>query len=223
MRRVSGVELDLFWTGLSIDDRRQVVKELTTYVRAVSEITLPYFQSAEGLPKREPTLLDHSYPTDKNMYDPIPEPLPGPLTVAEFRANMRLASEGVEPPEMDPPLFHLYHNDMSPGNIFLSGTDIPKEKGCSHVHVSAIIDWERTGFYPRFWITQHMDEAKENFWLSYGDPDDLRRELKLSLEQVEFPGGDGLRDWWSRHHKGRWNFINRKWFDRRATETAKTA
>ncbi|MCJ1236126.1 hypothetical protein MMC14_004103 [Varicellaria rhodocarpa] len=91
--------------------------------------------------------------------------------------------------------FHLYHNDMGPGNIIVSGTDIPKEDRKSHVHVAGIIDWERAGFYPRFWVVFHIEAGKENFFVSLTDEQyktlgwylyHYGHNLKLSLERRGF-------------------------------------
>ena len=71
-------------------------------------------------------------------------PSPGPLIVEEFQEGMRQASDIVKLPELDS-AFHLDHR-----HIIISGMDIPKEDGKSHVHVADIIDWERAGFCPRF-------------------------------------------------------------------------
>ena len=219
MRRVHGVVLDDIFLDLSTTDQIQVTTELADYVKRVSEITAPYLQSADGEPLRSTSLLNHPAPLVEDTWDPIHEPLPGPLTVEEFRAGICQGSDGVEPPAMDSE-FHLYHNDMSPGNIILSGTDKPKEVGKSHVHVAGIIDWERAGFYPKFWISYHLKVVKPIFYLSLtleqietldsGYYDYYGNNLMLSLERRGFPKSTNLDDWWSRHREGSYKVFNRR-------------
>lgn len=65
-----------------------------------------------------------------------------PLTV--YESKKYFLREDLHPnPEIEE-RFHLYHPDLGPGNILVSSQS---------QKLSAIINWESAGFYPRFWIS----------------------------------------------------------------------
>ncbi|KAI4129881.1 MAG: hypothetical protein LQ347_003596 [Umbilicaria vellea] len=152
-RRVHGVSLDFVWFDLSSNDKGQVIDEIAAYTKTLAEIKSPLFQNADGSAVADARLLGDD--PLLRTYDPNPNGWPGPLTAEELGDYIRTSSEGCEPLEIGPD-FHFYHNDPSPGNIIVSGTDEAQTEGESHVHVAGIIDWERAAFFPKWWITLYL-------------------------------------------------------------------
>lgn len=73
-----------------------------------------------------------------------------PTYTAEQLATRLLKEDGVVPPAIDKE-FYFYHTDLSPTNIFVVGP-IPDDKSELPL-LTAIIDWEAAGYYPRWWIS----------------------------------------------------------------------
>lgn len=184
-----------------------MIKELAAHTKVVTAITAPRYQYADGSPTGDGTFLDND--PCLRMFDPRPDGWPGPFTAEELREHMREISEGVEPPEFGPD-FHLFHNDMSPENVILSGTDEPKEEGKSHVHVAAIIDWAEAAFFPKFWISLRLTIPGGYFlYLSIEQMETDRdqcaqyiRGLNRELENLGFPHGQDFEPWHKAHDKG---------------------
>ena len=75
--------------------------------------------------------------------------------------------------------FHFYHPGLGPGNIM----------DANH-KVSAIIDWEAAGFYPRLWISTKPSVSSElDFHPLISGVEDLewRRRLRIRLEEHGYP------------------------------------
>ena len=100
-----------------------------------------------------------------------------PLDVREskiyfFREGLHLNPEIEEQ-------FHLYHPDLGPENILVHNKKL-----------SAIIDWECAGFYPRFWIsTKPSVSPGLNFYPPIPGVDEIewRKRLRIKLEESGYP------------------------------------
>ena len=180
----------------------------------MSAITAPRFQTVSGEPVLNTNLVSITAETEwgpLGQWGPIPAVIPGPFTVSEFREYLLADSDGVEPPEMDAE-FHFTHEDLSPTNVILSGTEIPKSEDESHVHVASIIDWEAAGFYPKFWIALYLLHPNGAHWLSL-DEEQCRTDVNLamqyavmvsrSLTKLGWPSGGEMFPWWRNFIKGK--------------------
>ncbi|SLM34723.1 Protein kinase-like domain [Lasallia pustulata] len=197
-RRVHGKMLDDVWHSLKREDHKQVAKELAAYTKSLAKITAPAFQDVDGHHLADRCLI----PYDSHKLEPF--------TAEELREHMRNVSNGIEPPECGPE-FHLFHANMGPSNVLLSGMDKAHTKRKSNVHIAGIVDWHYAGFYPKFWITtlplielpiyylsvtqEQMVSPKYDYWVS-SYMDCLHRAMKKL----------GFRDddlyWWIEHYEG---------------------
>ena len=88
----------------------------------------------------------------------------------------------MEPSDDMDAAFYITHADLSPTNIILSGTAVPKsEDGASYVHIAAIVDWESAAFYPRFWIALYLVHPLGAHWLTLGD-EQYRENVNLATQ-----------------------------------------
>ena len=201
-RRIHGVSVDSAWFKLHPEDHLQLVKELAAHTKAIAGIKAPLFQRLNGENQEESVLVG------SNIQDQICTAQPGPYTAEEFREHLRKASDGLEPPEFGPE-FHLYHNDMGPTNVMISGTDEPHTEGKSHVHIAGIFDWERAGFYPKFWITLVPILPGGGYCLGLTE-EQMEEDMSLcsgyvlgmdaALQEVGFQSGFDFGTWWSNHY-----------------------
>jgi hypothetical protein len=105
----------------------------------------------------------------------------GPFPGAEIKVYMsRISSEPV--PEFDESLpLPLYHPDLGPTNILVSG-DGDK--------VAAIIDWEAAAYFPRFWVATRP-ASNWAFRLSHpnsgADKNEWSELFVAALEEKGFP------------------------------------
>ena len=213
-RRIHGPSLDEAWWKLSTRDKRQVSEEIANAIRQLSEITAPRFQDASGGPVADESLvlLDRSRGGPLSDWGPYRGGVPGPFTSSEFREYLLAISNGVEPPEMDAE-FCFTHGDLSPGNVILSGTESPRSEDKSHVHVAAIIDWERAAFVPKFWIMLYLVHPLGAHWLSLGE-EQYRTNVNLAMQyaamvsevlkkELAWPLGEEMFPWLRQFVNGR--------------------
>ena len=197
-RRVHGKMADDVWHSLKAEDHVQVARELAAYQKSIAEITAPAFQDVEGhrIPDR------HFLPYDGEWHEPF--------TAEELREQLRKASNGIEPPEFGPE-FHLFHGDLGPSNVILSGMDEPRTEGESHVHVAGIVDWQYAGFYPKFWITtlpllphpqyalsvtmEQMESPRYSHWVG-----SYIFCLLTAMGELGFQDDFKGQSWWIAHH-----------------------
>lgn len=150
---------------MSAIQQESVLAEVVHICDILASITSERLQNVHGGPVLEPYLA-HS---ERDSLEP--------LSVYEskryfFRENLDHNTEIEE-------RFLLYHPDLGPGNILVS----------NH-RLSAIIDWECAGFYPRFWVsTKPSVSPGLNFHPPIlGIPDtEWRRRLRVKLEERGYP------------------------------------
>ena len=164
------------------------------------------------------------------IWDPVPGGWPGPFTHDEFHAYLKETTEGLEPPEFDSQ-FHLYQGDPTPENIIITGAELSQATALtssSQVHVAAIIDWERAGFYPDFWMLLHPSVPASGFELSTTveqrekDPSlmvEYRDNLLSALTYLDDPNHlercEALDAWWLKFEPARIDYLRRKARERR--------
>lgn len=137
MKRVNAPTLDKAWPSLSLDQKHQIATTIAHYLRDLATLQSPLFQSATGRGLLEPFLkvdAEDSHPSWKPH-------LIGPFSLPTFRRYLKRISQLPVPRVGN--AFHFYHADLGPTNILVSDDG----------QVSAVLDWESAGFYPRLWIS----------------------------------------------------------------------
>ena len=131
-------------------------------------------------------------------------------------------SDGLEPPEVELE-FHFYHCNLSPGNIIL--TSLEEVEGEERqLHVAAIIDWEDTGFHPKFWIPFWVAHPLPTFalWITEAQQSDLRwryrNTLLDALVQLGFQDGEDLLPRWHEFEKKKDDVLHRQWVEEHAQQ-----
>lgn len=138
LRRVQGQTLAKAWASLTSSQRDHIAATVAQYCCDLAEATSENLQSATGCGVLEPFLNVRavaSHPSWKPR-------LLGPLSRAVTEKYFRRISTQPSAPVGD--RFHFYHADLNPLNVLVS------DDGTT---VSAILDWESAGFYPKFWIS----------------------------------------------------------------------
>ena len=148
-KRVRGQTLERAWPQLSLAQRIQLATDVARFCTLLAANTSPRFETVSGCGVYEPRLMGDADP----IHPTFRPRLLGPFTFDAMRAYMTTASAN-RPPELDQS-FHLYHEDLRPTNIMISGD------GNS---VTGIIDWESAAYYPRFWVATKPVFAGA-FWL----------------------------------------------------------
>ena len=229
-RRIHGPTINDVWWTLSVRDKWQVSTEIANAIHKLSDITAPRFQDASGEPVADGSLVKLEAVEASNplgVWALVSGVIPGPFTSSELHEHLLTESDGVEPPEMDAE-FHFTHGDLSPGNVILYGTEIPKSKDKSHVHVASIIDWERAAFYPKFWITLYLVHPLGVHRLTL-DENQLRENVNLTWEyarmvsgvlvELEWPYGGTMIPWLRKFMEGRNQVSRRRGKEKKLTET----
>ncbi|KAK4040838.1 kinase-like domain-containing protein [Parachaetomium inaequale] len=143
LRRVPGRTLRDSWADLSSSSRDHILATVVDFCVSMAAQTAPCMQSATGGPIDEPYLSPDS-----------PRPF-GPLTVQQCAAYFSATSTEAAP-DVGAAL-HFYHADLGPSNIMVSAGA-----------VTGILDWEGTGFFPRFWISTKPSVSPGLNFIRYG-------------------------------------------------------
>jgi len=214
MREFRGVEMRDAWWGLDDEHRQRLAREIALHLQAVGDVTSPVAVSADGEPLVDGCMV---FMSEKYTEDVEPSRGPGPFTPKQLHENAT-ANTTRKCLQLPPSLgeeFHLCHMDPAPDHFIISdGTpnppldknssiNYPRERQAG-LHVVGIIDWERSGFFPRFMISWQfrailhgqlpthslgLPETKEMEFL-----DNTVGELvKLGCED---PKTCGYRTWW---------------------------
>ena len=111
-------------------------------------------------------------------------------TPESLRTHLQKRSK-CEPPDSGTE-FCLYHPDLHPANIF-----IKVSKDCAQpVRISAIIDWEDAGYWPRFWFVTCPKVSR--WFLVEGENEFAWRDKLCSHIQLQL-GKEKFTDessWW---------------------------
>ncbi|PQE14274.1 kinase subdomain-containing protein [Rutstroemia sp. NJR-2017a BVV2] len=161
MSKLPGQTLDSVWDLLNSEQQNTVIREIVDYIAQAREFTRPTPQTADGAPIRD-TLMGSSnrvemLTTDKEeWYARITPYLDGESDDWKkyFKDNYP-----VKPGDK----FVLTHGDLNPSNIMVQDS-----------HVTGILDWEHSGFYPEWWEWAYCLRRAQAF-SNYGNL--LRAEL----------------------------------------------
>ncbi|KAJ3984097.1 kinase-like protein [Lentinula detonsa] len=175
MREVKGRDLQDMWPQLDHNQRTKVVAQLRSYVaqlRALSPSLSRGHQAGAVCGLHYTSTRDSRiasvtptgpFPNESAFNDHLilaAEPYMDETTLPAIRARMR-----------DDHRICFTHGDLAPRNIFVEGDT-----------VTAIIDWEESGWYPEYW------ETVKGMWSTIKDPE--------WHEAVRFiMGGDFEADW----------------------------
>lgn len=165
LKRAEGMTLRDAWQTMSIPQQEFILDEVVRLCNLFASVTSDRLQGVQGGPVLEPYLA-HSR---KDTLEP--------LTVCESKRYF--FREDLHPNPEIGSQFHFYHPDLGPGNIMVSNNQI-----------SAIIDWEAAGFYPRFWIsTKPSVSPGLDFYPPIPGVEDIewRRRLRMKLEEQGYP------------------------------------
>ncbi|KAJ5697264.1 hypothetical protein N7488_010948 [Penicillium malachiteum] len=165
LKRVPGIMLRDAWGTMSAIQKDSILDEVVRICDIIASITSDRLQNVYGGPVLEPYLA-HS---GNDLLEP--------LSVCEskryfFREDLHPNPKIVEQ-------FHLYHPDLGAGNILVFNEKL-----------SAIIDWECAGFYPRFWIsTKPSVSPGLNFHPPIPGIEEIvwRKRLRTKLEEHGYP------------------------------------
>ena len=147
MKRVPGENLSDAWPRLSQAEVGNIARELVEHIHALSKLTSPWLETANGCGVTEAILLGEPDSSDGDTspsWKPYLHPRYSPQTLTSHLATHY---HGETPPASDD-RFCFYHDDLVTRNLFVS---IPTAEG-EMTHLTAIIDWETAGYYPRWWI-----------------------------------------------------------------------
>ncbi|KAH7876988.1 kinase-like protein [Lentinula edodes] len=179
MRRVNGMPLQFAWRDLNAEQRTNVIEQLRSFVAQLRTLspTLSRRHSVGAVCALNNAPLSDSriasapvgpFPNERAFNDHlivVAEPYMDETTLPSIRARMS-----------DDHRICFTHGDLTPRNIFVQGGN-----------VTAIIDWEESGWYPEHW------EFVKALWCTLKDPewlcavryivaDDFEREWMLDRE-----------------------------------------
>ncbi|KAJ5585077.1 uncharacterized protein N7459_004877 [Penicillium hispanicum] len=180
LKRVPGVTLRDAWQTLSANQQDSILNEVVHLCDILASVTSPLLQNVQGGSVLEPYLAHSGEQTLE------------PLTVSDCKKYFCRAELDTNPDIGEE--FYLYHPDLGPGNIMILDQKI-----------SAIIDWESAGFYPRFWIsTKPSVSPGHNFYPPVPGVEDheWRRRLRGRLEEQGYPYFDEWYMKWMRIPRG---------------------
>lgn len=180
--RVRGRTLNEAWPHLSSTQRQILARDVARICVALAANTSSRFETVDGCGVVNSWFEDHapeSHPTWR------PRML-GPFSLEEFQAYTARVST-LPFPDFDP-RFCLCHPLLGPQYIYVS----------EHTNlVSAIVHWECTGYYPRFWVASKPAFA-HNYILNIvtDEPDLWSRLLVQALEDAGFEQQAGpIKKW----------------------------
>lgn len=165
LKRVEGTTLRDAWQTMSIHQQEFILDEAVRLCNLFASVTSNRLRSVQCGPVLEPYLAHSGKDTL------------GPLTVC--KSKRYFFREGLHPNPEIGSQFHFYHPDLGPGNII-----VPNNR------ISAIIDWEGAGFYPRFWVsTKPSVSPGLDFYPPIPGVEDIEwgRKPRMKLEEQGYP------------------------------------
>ena len=174
MREIPGVEIYWVWWGLAEKHRKRLMLEAARHLQQVGEITCPLAISADGHSISGGGMMPSRFVDDEKEQCTIDF---GPLTPKGLHDRLsRRVKIGYDYSVPDPEgkewgtKFHLCQMDMQPEHFFVSdGEPVPPRatddwwdppvyspERQERLHISGIIDWEKSGFFPRFMVSRQV-------------------------------------------------------------------
>lgn len=181
MKRVPGQSLEDAWPSLSRDEQKGYAREVVGYIAELRKLTAAAPQTVEGTPVRD-KLLGSTRTSVRKIEDKetwwagVAEGLAGrsPEWIERFKARYPKRTSH----------YVLTHGDLNIGNIMIHDG-----------HVSGIIDWEHSGYFPDWW--EHacgLIWIEEPAWQLY-----LLNEMEAQLT-TEFGNHRDAADFCRRFH-----------------------
>ncbi|MCJ1457351.1 hypothetical protein MMC28_007719 [Mycoblastus sanguinarius] len=186
MREIPGREIGMVWFALDESQKQRLAEEAADHFRAIAEIQSETAQYANGENLCDGLIVSS---TDSIYLDEWAEPEQGSLRfnfkqLNEYRQSKRwpLLPEGYGD------RFHLCYMDANPDHFFVSDgvTTLPDEYVYSmpleeqaKLHISVIIDFERSGFFPKFIVSWQFQGLFRHGLANheYGKPDSAASEF----------------------------------------------
>jgi hypothetical protein len=165
LKRVPGTTLRDAWGTMSAIQQESILNEVVHLCDVLASITSERLENVHGGPVLEPYLA-HS---GRDSLEPL----------SVFESKRYFFREGLHSNPTIEERFHLYHPDLGPGNIMIFNQKL-----------SAIIDWESAGYYPRFWISTKPSVSPG---LNFHPPipkiaeTEWRKRLRMKLEDHGYP------------------------------------
>ena len=177
MREIPGIELYHVWWGLAEKHRKRLVLEVARLLQQVGDISCPLAISADGNSISDGLMMPSRFVHEEKELRTIDF---GPLTPKALHDRLSwLVKAGYAWSVPDPEerewgtKFHLCHMDIEPGHFFVSdGEPVPPRatddwwdppmyslERQERLHISGIIDWEKSGFFPRFMVSRQVVEV----------------------------------------------------------------
>ena len=162
MRQVPGMPIAWAWYKLDPVHQQRLVQEIADHIQAVGEIQSEIAIYANGESLADGKLI----PKGPNYEFDIPDH-------NDYYFNMKQLKEFLDaedwphkcPPEGLGDRFHFCHMDPSPWHFFIYNGVEPPPPGLvqnipleeqAKLHISGIIDWERSGFFPRYMVSHQF-------------------------------------------------------------------
>ena len=174
MRQAPGCSLDDAWFSLKDEHKRRLMMEAAIQLKMVGDITSPLAIHANG-----DALCSSGITKEADFVDPDTEnpPGPGPFTPVQLYEWQQKKQE-IRPLVEEPPLptenFHFCHMSPIAEKIFISdGKPLPSWEGKhsairipperqAGLRISGIIDWGRSGFFPRWMVSYQIKESLDH-------------------------------------------------------------
>ncbi|KAI0355812.1 kinase-like protein [Trametes cingulata] len=171
MRKAEGVSLNSAWRTLDAEQRAEVVEQLRSFVAQLRTLSPSLdchhtvhavcgLGNAPLIDSRISSMPVGPFPDECSFNDYLvfaARPYMDDTLLSSIRADMR-----------DDHPIRFIHGDLAPRNIFVRGTV-----------VTAVIDWEESGWYPEYW------EFVKALWAPLKDPDWLRAVRDIVGETFE--------------------------------------
>lgn len=179
MSRSDGVALETLWADLSVENKLSIKAQLNTIFHSLRKTPLPPNLSQEGMPKfgsftsaickdmrRQQRMSATTIQTEAQFNDFLCHQTGRSTTswVRMIRSAMR-----------DDHRLVMTHADLHPRNIMVRWESGEGGTGCEaerRVQISALLDWESSGWYPEYWefakaLSTINMRGKMADWLEY--------------------------------------------------------
>lgn len=170
MRQVPGMDIGSVWFALAPEHQQRLAEEVAVHMHTVAQITTETSQRADGTPEYDQRVM-----SDPVMWEEPREFIEPPyidyhLTAKQIYDGLEARGDTYYTLEEMGDRFHLCHMDASPHHFFIADNTgsakyewmtaetIPLEEQES-MHVSGIIDWERSGFFLRYAVAWQFPHA----------------------------------------------------------------
>lgn len=145
-RRVPGKTFEEAWPLLTTEHRLQIADQIAVHMKAISAFTSDHVETVTG--KGIEGIHSLRLRVDLPFSVPRVEP---PVSKEDYRKYLEKKYKQTDIPEIGEH-FVLQHPDLNPTNYFVAVPSNPDEAA----KLTAIIDWNRVGYYPAFNLTLYQ-------------------------------------------------------------------